>query len=192
MQTIIRKLTIVALLAALVFAALPQTTTFAAGLNGPTPPPAAGSQVDPAIVKARLEIVFSRQQTKVLVMGQAVENIDMLSAKVQKLLDKAKEKGLDVSAVQAAFTAYKASILKGKPLYEQAKEIVSKRTGFDAAGKVTDIEQAKATVKSLSDVIKQHRDVVGDAFKSLREAIKAFREANPRQAPKSTPAPTNG
>jgi hypothetical protein len=191
MQTIFRKLTVVALLIALVFAALPLSSSYAAGISDTATPPAPGVKADPALVKARLELTFSRQQMRVLVIGQAVTNFDLVSANVQKLLDKARERGLDVSAVQAAFTAYKEAFNRGKPFYEQAKEIVNARPGFNPAGKVTDIEQAKTTVKSLADVIKQYRDTVGASFKALREAIKAFREANPRPTP--TPSvPTNG
>ena len=192
MQTIFRKLTLVALAATLIFAALPLSSTYAAGLGDTLTPPVPGSQADPALVKTRLELAFSRQQMKVLIVGQAVQNFDRMSVNVQKLLDKAKEKGLDVSAVQAAFDAYKAAFIKGKPFYEQAKDMVSKRPGFDAAGSVTDVEQAKATVKSLADVIKQYRDTVGSPLKSLREAIKAFREANPRHGLEPTIPATGG
>ncbi len=179
MKMIFRKFSLVALLVTLVFAALPLTTTYAAG---PTPP-APGTKADPTVAKARLELVFARQQVKVLMIGQAVESFDNQSANIQKMLDKAKEKGLDVTALQAAFDAYKAAFLNGKPIYLQAKDLVSNRPGFDAAGKVTDLELAKTTVKSLAAVNKQYKDTVGESFKALREAIKAFREANPRPTP---------
>jgi len=187
MQTIFRKLTLVALVLVLAFAALPLTTTYAASLNGTSTSPAPGSQSDPTLVKMRLETIFARQQFRVQAVGQAIENFDTFSAKVQKLLDKAKQKGLNVSSVQAAFDAYKTAFIAGKPIYEKAKAVLDARQGFDSAGKVTSIEQAKTTVKSLAEDIKQYHDTVGDAHKALRDAVKAFREANPRSTPIPTP-----
>ena len=186
MTTIFRKFILGALIAALAIAALPLASAYAAGSNGPSTPPAPGTPRDPTIVKARLELVFARQQMKVARIGEAVANYDNMTKNVQTLIDKAKEKGKDVSAVQAVFDAYKAAFEKGKPIYEQAKTTVAAHDGFDANGKVTDLEKAKATVKSVADTLKQYRDTVGDAFRTLREAIKAFREANPRP----TPVPT--
>ncbi len=189
MNTILKKATILAVLVALFFAALPLSASHAAGLNETTTPPAPGSQADPEVVKARLEMIFGRQQMRVMIIGQLAERFDLLSANVQRLLDKASEKGLDVSEVKAAFEAFKDAFEKGKPIYSQAKDLVSKHAGFDSAGKVVDIEQAKSTVKSIADVSKQYRETVGKSFRALREAIKDFRSANPRHTPAETPAP---
>jgi len=192
MQTIFRKLTMLALVAALAFAALPLSTTYAAGLNDTSTPPAPANPSDPTLVKARLELAFASQQAKVKLLGLAIDNFDTRTAKIQKMLDKAKEKGLDVSAVQAAFDSFKTAFVAGKPLYEKANGIVAQHSGFDSAGKVTNIEQARATVKSLTDVIKQYRDTVGSSFKALREAIRAFRQANPHFKADPTATPSNG
>lgn len=187
MTTIFRKFILGALIVALALVALPLTVAFAAGSNDPATPPAPGTPKDPVIVNARLELVFARQQMKVTRIGEAVANYDNMIKNVQTLIDKAKENGKDVSAVQAAFDSYKAAFVAGKPIYEQAAALVAKHDGFDASGKVTDTEKAKATVKSLAESLKQYRDTVGEAFKTLREALKAFREANPR--PTKTPKP---
>jgi hypothetical protein len=184
MTTIFRKFVLGALIAALAVAAVPLTSAFAAGSTDTATPPAP-STPDPAALKARLELTFARQQVKVSRIGVEVANFDLITKNVQTLIDKAKANGKDVSAVQAAFDVYKAAFEKGKPIYEQANSIVRSHSGFDGNGKVTDLEKAKATVKSLAESLKQYRDTVGEAFKALREALQAFREANPR--PTKTP-----
>ena len=63
MQTIFRKLTMLALVAALAFAALPLSTTYAAGLNDTSTPPAPANPSDPTLVKARLELAFAGQHS---------------------------------------------------------------------------------------------------------------------------------
>jgi hypothetical protein len=187
MQNILRKFALAVMALTLLFAALPQISVFAAGAGDTPTPPAPGRQVDPAAVAARLELTFSRQQMRVFILGQMVRNYDFVSANIQKLLDKAKQRGLDIAEVQAAFDAYRTAFEKGKPLVAQAQALVDSRPGFDSAGKVTDAAQARATVMSLADVLKQYRDTVGEAFRSLRDAVRTFRQANPRPSP--TPAP---
>jgi hypothetical protein len=188
MTTIFRKFILGALIAALALALLPLTSAFAAGSNAPSTPPAPGTPKDPAVANARLEFAFARQQYAVQRIGLAIDNSDALFARIQMLIDKARGNGKDTAAVQTAFDAYKIAFEKGKPIYSQAKPIVTAHDGFDANGKVIDTEKAKATVKSLGNFLKQYRDTVGDARKALHEAIKAFRAANPR----STPIPTPG
>ena len=184
MTAIFRKFILGALIVVLAIAALPVASVFAAGSNDPSmPPPAPGTPSNPAVVKARLEFAFARQQYNVQRIGLAIDNSDILFTRTQALIDKAKENGKDVSGVQTAFDAYKIAFENGKPLYAQAKLIVIAHSGFDANGRVTDTEKAKATVKSLVDILKQHRDTVGKAFKALQVAIKAFRQANPLPTP---------
>jgi hypothetical protein len=186
MTTFFRKFILGALIAALTLVALPLSSAFAAGATDTATPPAP-STPDPTITKARIELVFARQQVQVARIGVEVANFDLISKNAQTLIDKAKANGKDVSAVQAAFEAFKAAFEKGKPIYEQANALVRSHSGFDGNGKVTDLEKAKATVKGLAESLKQYRDTVGEAFKTLREALKAFREANPR--PTRTPKP---
>ena len=74
-----------------------------------------------------------------------------------------------------------------KPIYESAKGIINSHQGFDANGKVTDLEKAKETVKAMHAKMQEIKTAMGGTGKALREAIKAFREANPR--PVKTPTP---
>lgn len=184
MNTTFRKFALGALIAALIVVALPLASVYAAGLIDTATPPAP-STPDPTIVKARLELAFARQRVMVARIGMEVANFDLVAKDAQILIDRAKANGKDVSALQAAFDAFKVAFEKGKPIYDQANSIVLSHSGFDGNGNLTDLEKAKATVKSLAETLKQYRDTVGDAFKNLREAIQAFRQANPR--PTKTP-----
>jgi hypothetical protein len=94
------------------------------------------------------------------------------------LIDRASENGRDVTALQAALDAFEAAVQTARPQYEELAEIVDAHSGFDADGKVTDVEQARATVKELGAGLKDVKTAMGGKGKALREAIKAFREAN--------------
>jgi hypothetical protein len=180
MKTLFRKTILLALAAALGMAVMPFVSASAAGEYDPTPPPQG------RISNERLERVWARQLRIYERMGRTDEFV----AKVQKLIDRAKESGKDVSAVQAALDAFKAAAKEAQPTYESVKGIINSHQGFDSNGKVTDPEKAKETVKAMHEKFKETREAMNGAGKVLREAIKAFREANPRIQP--TPIPTSG
>ena len=180
MKTLFRKTILFALVVALGLAAMPFGSVSAAGENDPTPPPQG------QISNERLERVWAHQLRIYERMGRTDEFV----AKVQKLIDRAKANGKDVSAVQAALDAFKAAAKNAQPIYESVKGIINSHQGFDNNGKVTDPEKAAETVKAMHEKFKEIRDAMNGTGKALHQAIKAFREANPH--PESTPTPTNG
>jgi len=181
MKTLFKKTILLAVVVALGLAAIPFVSASAAGANDPTLPPSAGQ-----IRTERLERVWARQLRIYQRMGRTDEFVE----RVQKLLDRAKANGKDVSAAQAALDAFKAAAKEAQPIYESIKGIVNSHQGFDSDGKVTDPEKAKETVQSIHDKFKDIRNAMNGTGKALREAIRAFRQANPRLQP--TPAPTSG
>ena len=170
-------LAIVAALTTLGVAAMPFVSVSAAGEYDPPVPPTG------EVTNERLEKVWAHQLRIYERMGKTDEFVD----KVQQLIDRAKENGKDVSAVQAALDAFETALKDAHPLYESAKGIVNSHQGFDDNGKVTDPEKAKETVKAMGEKLKEIKDAMNGTGKALHEAIKAFREANPR--PERTPTP---
>ena len=173
-------LRLLVLIAVLGLAVMPFASAFAAGEKDPTPPPQPVGQIS----NERLEQVWARQLRIYERMGRT----DELTAKVQKLIDRAKTNGKDVSAVQAALDAFEAAAKEAHPIYESAKGIINSHQGFDGNGKVTDPAQARETVKAMREKFKEIHDIMNGTGKSLREAIRAFRQANPRPQPTLTPA----
>ena len=177
MKNIFKKTILVALIAALGLASLPFVSVAAQGANDTTPPPAG------QVSNERLEKVWARQLKIYDRMGKVNQVVD----KVQKLLDRASAKGKDVSAVQAALDAFKAAIKKAQPTYESIKGIVDSHQGFDANGKVTDPTQAKETIMAMRGKFQEIKTAMNGTGKALRDAIKAYREANPRPVKTVTP-----
>ena len=181
MKSIFAKTLLIALVAALAVASLPLVSVSAAGEDDPKPPQG-------QVSNERLERVWARQLRLYEKIGNGFDRSDAFVEKVQKLIDRAKENGKDVSAVQSALDAFEEAMKKAHPVYESAKGIINSHQGFDNDGKVTDPEKAKETVKAMVEKLKEIRNAVGDTGKALREAIKAFREANPR--PEKAPTPS--
>lgn len=176
-----KKTVLIALVAALSFAALPVTSAYASSLNIPTDPPTDKIQIS----DERIEKIWARLQKAYERQGQRFDRADEITGKIQGLIDKMEENGKDVAALQAALDAFDAALKEVHPIYESAKGIINSHKGFDADGKVTDSEQAVETVKELGAKMKEMREIVGGPGKALREAIKAYRDAH-------RPADTSG
>lgn len=185
MKLLFKKTLLIALVAALMVASLPLASVSAAGLDDPHPPQPQGQ-----VPNERLERVWARQLRLYEKIGNGFDKSDAFVERVQTLIDKAGANGKDVSAVQAALDAFEKANKDAHPVYESGKGIVNSHQGFDSNGKVTDPEKAKETVKAMGDKLKEIKDAMGGTGKALHEALKAFREANPR--PEKLPVPEGG
>ena len=177
---VLRLFALVAMLATVGVAAMPFVSVSAAAENDPTPPPQG------QIRSERLERVWTRQLRIYERMGRTDEFVE----RVQKLIDRARENGKDISAIQAALDAFKTAASDARPVYESIKGILNSHQGFDGNGNVTDPEKAKETIQAMHEKFKKIRETMNGTGRALHEAIKAFREANPR--PQSTSVSTSG
>ena len=166
MKNVISKFILAGLAVALVLAAIPVTNAYAA------------DETPPAPTAEKLEMVWARQLKMYERMGKAFEDTNAHIAKFQSMIDNAAEKGRDVASLQAALDAYEAALVASRPAYEALGQTFETHSGFDANGKVTDLEQAQATVKEVREQAKALKESMGGTFKALREAVKAFRESN--------------
>src|SRR6266498_739298 len=115
MTNIFKKMTLVALAAALVFAAFPVTSVFA---QGEKPPKG-------ELTNEKLEQIWARQLANYEKIGKGFENTDALIAKFQARIDKAAESGKDVTALQAALDAFAAALKSARPTYESMNGIIN-------------------------------------------------------------------
>lgn len=169
MKQMITKLILAVSAAALVFAAFPVTNAYAAD----EVPPISGE-----VSNEKLEKLWARQLQAYEKLGNAFNDVDAHIARIQGQIDKAAANGKDVSALQAALDAYEAALKSAQPVYASVGSIVNTHAGFDANGKVTDAEQAKATVEQMRTKMQEVKSTMDGTFKALREALKAFRDAN--------------
>ena len=174
MKNIFKKTLLIALVAALAVASVPLMSASAApSTDDPRP-------AEREVSAERLEKIWARQLRLYEKIGNGYDRSDNFVEKVQTLIDKAGANGKEVSAVQAALDAFEAALKDAHPVYESAKGIVNSHQGFDNDGKVTDLEKAKETVKSMGEKLKEIKESMGGTGWALHETIKAFREANPR------------
>ncbi len=174
MKNIFKKTMMAALAAALVFAAFPLTSAFAQGENPPKG----------EVSNEKLEQAWAKQLQAYEKIGKGFDDTDAQIAKFQARIDKAAANGKDITALQAALDAFESALKSAVPTYNGINGIVTSHQGFDANGKVTDAEKAKATVAEMRAKMKELKSAMNGTGKALREALKAFREANkPTGAP---------
>jgi hypothetical protein len=186
MKQLFKRTILFALIAALAVAAMPLVSASAMGdtltnTYDPTTPPAE------KVSDERLAQVWARQLKAYDRLGKGFDRADDFITKAQELIDRASQNGKDVTALQAALDAFEASIEEALPMYESAAGIVESHEGFDDKGSVIDAEKAKETVRLMGEKLKEIRTVMDGTGQALREAIKAFRDANPRPKPTATP-----
>jgi hypothetical protein len=170
-----KKILLFAFAGILSIAALPVSSVYASDLMDETIP---SENVE--LSGERLEKAWARVLKINERVGKKFERADVLTEKIQTLIDEASADGKDTAAVQAALDAFNLATEEAGPLYDAAQLIIDAHEGFDADGKVTDVEKAADTIKSLGESLRGIKDITGESGKSLREAIKAYREANPR------------
>lgn len=183
MSTIVgsfKKTWLVVGILALGFASLPPAGAFALSVSNPistpTPPPHKG--VD------RMEQAWAREQTIYNKLGDFFNNVNQRIARWQKLINKAKANGKDISTLQSALNNLSEAVAQARPIFQGTGGIISSHMGFDENGNVTDQGQALTTVKDLGEKFKEIHLLLSDSVKTFREAVRAFRQAN---APTGTP-----
>jgi hypothetical protein len=173
------SLAMVGLIAAGLFlAAAPLVTVQAASREGP----AAETEVPPAEKgergQVRLEKVYQNLVNLHERQAGVFERAAAINKKVNNLIAKYQEKGVDTTALASALMTFNGKDSEAKTAYEKAGAALGSHAGFDANGKVTDVEQAKATLKSAAESMKAQRQTMRGAFRELTQAVRDFVKSN--------------
>lgn len=173
--------------AAMVFSALmPTATAFAQDGNPPTQEEAERRWVEKMEKAYQRELEWLEKQTERL--AHTAENVE----RVNNLIAKAEERGLDTSPLQAALAAYQASVAEAQASHDNAGAILGAHAGFDDSGKVTDKEAARQTLVDGRNALNEARHTLDQAARALRQAIQQFLRDNRPERPAEGDAETQG
>ena len=171
--SIISKFILVVMILGIGLVALPVGEALASGAADETEPP-----VPPIDRPLRLERIWARELAMYQRQGKLLDSADEMIERVQSLIDRATEKGLDASAVQEALDAFEDAVQDARPIHQSAHGIVTSHKGFDENGKVTDLEQARETVRELGEHLRDFHAAMDGTGRDLQAAIKEFFRAN--------------
>lgn len=151
------------------FIAVPAVAAKAA--QDPSNPPAA--QSTPA--DQRLERLFKAENAALNRLENRLSQGQRIAARVQEFINTHQNK--DVSQLQKALDKFNANLQQANDDLNQAKSVLTAHAGFDAVGKVTDRQQALATVRDAGKDLRSARRVIVQGVRELRNAIRIFRNA---------------
>ena len=142
----------------------------AQGTNPPVPTDDAERQ---ARQVERLERAYQRElkalEAQADRLGEAEARAEEFAGRIADL----KSKGKDTSALEEALADFKDVLKEARTTHDEAAGILKTHAGFDAQGKVTDIEQARETVREAEKLLREARR---DLRPALRKLARAFRE----------------
>ena len=184
MQRAIAGLSISGVVLAGVVAAMPASAAYAA----PGTPPAPGQPG--AVRNERLEQAYQREQAWLSQQQDNLNKMNSIAERVQQFITTQRDKGKDVSALQAALATFKSQIAAAQASHTTAANVLSAHLGFDANGKVTDAAQARQTLLDARQSLRDAHNVMRQAVLDLHRAIRAWRQASVTkdQQPAATPS----
>ena len=145
-----------------------------------TPPPK-DPQARINLANFRLERMLRLERATLNRITRHFNQLDQFIRRAGTLITRAKENGKDVSALEAAVVEFRAVEGDARLVLDEVKALLASPAGFDANGKVTDRETAKATLEEVHTKFQDIRSTIGDGARNLHEAFKSWREANPPQ-----------
>jgi len=124
---------------------------------------------------ARLEHLLKQAQMMLAIQKDRLDMAREEAAFAQERIDAAEARGKDIAAIQAALDMFKTQIEAAQSLSDNAGSILDARAGFDADGKVVDLDQARDTLRQAGDAMREASRTLREAARELRRAARQYR-----------------
>jgi hypothetical protein len=145
------------------------TPTYA---QGPTP----SNRSDPR--RDARERQFKREQDWFNDQTKRLADAKTIATKVQDYINAQNAKGKDTSSLVASLATYNSQISTAQGSHNTAGTLITAHAGFDANGKVIDLQLANQTVRDMRKSLMDAHLVLREAGRDLRKAIRAYRQTN--------------
>jgi chromosome segregation ATPase len=129
-------------------------------------------------VNAALSRRYKQEQQRLKLQDARLTRADEYATKIDGMIAKLKAKGKDTAALEQSVAAFRAGIAQARAEWQAASDVLAAHAGFDAAGTVSNADQARATLKSAHEHMESAHTIARGAYKTLHEAIVAYRKAN--------------
>ena len=127
-----------------------------------------------------LENVYEKSAKLVEHTGADLDRAESIEDRINKAIERQEERGEDIREVQVALDEFLAKMPTMQSSYAEAVEIYEAHAGFDADGKVADIDEATDTMQALKDTLVQTHHNWHEATGELRDVLEAYRDAHPK------------
>jgi hypothetical protein len=161
----------IAVLSALVLSSFISVGTAYADEGEQPTPQKYGDQID-----ERLEALLEKLNEWYAVQDENIGKANNAIARIEELLEKAEQLGLDTSDIQVLMPNLYAAVGRAESAHAQAGEILDEHAGFNGGGKVKDRQEAVQTVRlahasleSAKDSLLEARDIVQQIIEIAKE-----------------------
>lgn len=159
---------------ALVVAALTLTATlgsaFAADRREPPPPP-------PPPAGSPLERAYQDERARLGMAEARLQRAGSQADSVQELIARLRAHHQETAPLERALAAFRERLAAARHEWEQARDTLRAHAGFDDQGKMTNADQARATVASAHASVEHVRRILDEAQRALDAALAAYRNA---------------
>jgi hypothetical protein len=148
-------------------------TSFGSASAAPVTPPKSPAKADLALSRT-----YKAQQKRLKLQDARLKRAIDYATKIDSLIAKLKAKGKDTTALEPAVAEFRSSMGQARAEWQAASTTLATHAGFDDAGKVSDADQARATLKDAHSHMQQTHTIAQAAYAKLRAVIAAYRKAN--------------
>jgi hypothetical protein len=121
---------------------------------------------------------YKLEQQRLRLQDVRLKTASQYAGKIDQLIAKLKAKGQDTAALEQAVAAFRTGITQARAEWQAASATLATHAGFDGAGKVTNADQARATLKDAHGHMEQAHTIARGAYQKLHAAIAAYRKAH--------------
>jgi len=150
----------------------------AADESEPDPVPAAQFSGDGVrrFFSGALARTFRYQKSMVVFIGDALESADDSVDKAYDRIAELEAAGKDVDMLEEAVAAFETLYGQAQADQQAALALVDAHAGFDLNGKVTDLAEARETVKAVKPFLSSAQENILDALQTITNASREFRD----------------
>jgi hypothetical protein len=124
--------------------------------------------------KPRLERAYQQERQNLAAMERRFNEAGMFADTVAGIIAKLKQHGVDTARLERALENFRSRMAEAHNQWEQAHDVLTVHTGFDAEGHVTDVRQARATITQAHLRLQRTRTLAERAFRELRAVLMTY------------------
>ena len=129
----------------------------------------------PETRNAELERSYQLRKQQLRQVEEMLRRGERRAAEISQMIERAKAEGKDTTAIAQALVAYRAKLVSAQAAWRAASAKLTAHVGFTDAGKVSNTDQAAATMKAAGAYLEASYLTLRGAEEALNRALAATR-----------------
>jgi hypothetical protein len=156
-------------------------SAFAEPRSEPRPPSA------PPVNNSTLERAYQLEQQRLREQEAQLKQAGAYADAIQALITRLKEHHQETGLLERALATFRTRLAAARHEWELARDILKAHAGFDDRGKVTNADQARATVAAAHSHLDRAAEIMRAAYRDLSAALMVYRRTHHDSTPPQIP-----